>query len=74
MIKCAELIGVLGRALVRGPGSGSCAGRRSVAAACFRVMITRLEARFSESFEVDGREMCKHTCSIGLEGVVSKVT
>jgi bifunctional non-homologous end joining protein LigD len=27
----------------------------------------------SESFEVDGREMFKHACSVGLEGVVSKV-
>jgi bifunctional non-homologous end joining protein LigD len=27
----------------------------------------------SESFEVDGPEMFKHACGIGLEGVVSKV-
>jgi bifunctional non-homologous end joining protein LigD len=27
----------------------------------------------SESFEIDGREMLKHACSVGLEGVVSKV-
>jgi bifunctional non-homologous end joining protein LigD len=29
--------------------------------------------QFSESFEVDGREMYKHACKTGLEGVVSKV-
>jgi bifunctional non-homologous end joining protein LigD len=29
--------------------------------------------QFSESFEVDGREMYKHACVTGLEGVVSKV-
>lgn len=29
--------------------------------------------QFSESFEVDGREMFKHVCKTGLEGVVSKV-
>jgi bifunctional non-homologous end joining protein LigD len=29
--------------------------------------------QFSESFEVDGREMYQHACSLGLEGVVSKV-
>jgi bifunctional non-homologous end joining protein LigD len=27
----------------------------------------------SQSFEIDGAEMFKHACSIGLEGVVSKV-
>jgi bifunctional non-homologous end joining protein LigD len=29
--------------------------------------------QFSESFEVDGREMFAHACQIGYEGVVSKV-
>jgi bifunctional non-homologous end joining protein LigD len=36
-------------------------------------IIAETDVQFSESFEVDGREMYKHTCSIGLEGVVSKV-
>jgi bifunctional non-homologous end joining protein LigD len=31
------------------------------------------DVQFSESFEVDGREMFKHVCKTGLEGVVSKV-
>ena len=31
------------------------------------------DIQFSESFEVDGREMFKHACKTGLEGVVSKV-
>jgi ATP-dependent DNA ligase len=35
--------------------------------------IARTDVQFSESFEVDGREMFKHACGIGLEGVVSKV-
>jgi bifunctional non-homologous end joining protein LigD len=29
--------------------------------------------QFSESFEIDGREMFAHACKLGLEGVVSKV-
>jgi len=29
--------------------------------------------QFSESFEIDGREMFEHACAIGLEGVISKV-
>jgi bifunctional non-homologous end joining protein LigD len=29
--------------------------------------------QFSESFEVDGPEMFKHACGVGLEGIVSKV-
>lgn len=29
--------------------------------------------QFSESFEVDGQEMYRHACKVGLEGVVSKV-
>ena len=36
-------------------------------------LIAKTEIQFSESFEVDGPEMFKHACAIGLEGVVSKV-
>ncbi|SHG50252.1 non-homologous end-joining DNA ligase [Bradyrhizobium erythrophlei] len=36
-------------------------------------IIAETDVQFSESFEVDGREMFKHACSVGLEGVVSKV-
>ncbi len=36
-------------------------------------LIAKTAIQFSESFEVDGREMYQHACSIGLEGVVSKV-
>jgi bifunctional non-homologous end joining protein LigD len=36
-------------------------------------LIARTAIRFSESFEIDGPEMYKHACSVGLEGVVSKV-
>ena len=35
-------------------------------------IIADIDVQFSESFEVDGREMY-NACSIGLEGVVSKV-
>ena len=31
------------------------------------------DVQFSESFEIDGGEMFKHACQIGLEGIVSKV-
>src|SRR4029078_7942959 len=31
------------------------------------------EGQFSESFEVDGKEMFAHACKVGLEGVVSNV-
>ncbi|MBB4264321.1 non-homologous end-joining DNA ligase [Bradyrhizobium sp. CIR3A] len=31
------------------------------------------DIQFSESFEIDGREMFAHACKLGLEGVVSKV-
>jgi bifunctional non-homologous end joining protein LigD len=37
-------------------------------------LIAKTAVQFSESFEVDGPEMFKHACGIGLEGVVSKVT
>jgi bifunctional non-homologous end joining protein LigD len=36
-------------------------------------IVTGTDIQFSESFEVDGREMYQHACAIGLEGVVSKV-
>jgi bifunctional non-homologous end joining protein LigD len=36
-------------------------------------LIAKTAIQFSASFEVDGPEMYKHACSIGLEGVVSKV-
>ena len=36
-------------------------------------LIADTDVQFSESFEVDGREMFKHACRNGLEGVVFKV-
>jgi bifunctional non-homologous end joining protein LigD len=36
-------------------------------------LVAKTDIQFSESFEVDGPEMYKHACSVGLEGVVSKV-
>jgi bifunctional non-homologous end joining protein LigD len=36
-------------------------------------LIAGSAIQFSESFEIDGREMFAHACQIGLEGVVSKV-
>ena len=36
-------------------------------------LIEKTAVQFSESFEVDGKEMFAHACKIGLEGVVSKV-
>jgi bifunctional non-homologous end joining protein LigD len=36
-------------------------------------LIDKTAIQFSESFEVDGREIYKHACKTGLEGVVSKV-
>lgn len=36
-------------------------------------IIDGTEIQFSESFEIEGREMFAHACKIGLEGVVSKV-
>jgi bifunctional non-homologous end joining protein LigD len=36
-------------------------------------LVDKTDIQFSESFEIDGREMFKHTCKTGLEGVVSKV-
>jgi bifunctional non-homologous end joining protein LigD len=36
-------------------------------------LIVGPSIQFSESFETDGREIYKHACKVGLEGVVSKV-
>jgi bifunctional non-homologous end joining protein LigD len=36
-------------------------------------LIAKTAIQFSESFDVDGPEMFKHACDIGMEGVVSKV-
>lgn len=36
-------------------------------------IIAGTNVQFSESFEIEGREMFAHACKIGLEGVVSKV-
>jgi bifunctional non-homologous end joining protein LigD len=36
-------------------------------------IVDKTDIQFSESFEADGREMFKHACKSGLEGVVSKV-
>ena len=41
--------------------------------ALLKTIVAKTDVQFSESFEVDGREMFKHACEIGLEGVVSKV-
>src|SRR6478735_6486146 len=41
--------------------------------AVLKKLVDKTEIQFSESFEVDGREMLKHACKTGLEGVVSKV-
>jgi bifunctional non-homologous end joining protein LigD len=36
-------------------------------------IIAGTDVQFSESFEIEGREMFAHACKFGLEGVVSKV-
>ena len=36
-------------------------------------LVAKTAIQFSESFEVDGPEIFKHACSIGLEGIVSKI-
>jgi bifunctional non-homologous end joining protein LigD len=41
--------------------------------AVLKKIIAQTDVQFSESFEIDGPEMFKHACGIGLEGVVSKV-
>jgi bifunctional non-homologous end joining protein LigD len=37
-------------------------------------IVSGSDIKFSDSFTIGGREMFKHACKIGLEGVVSKVT
>lgn len=41
--------------------------------ALLQKLIAKTAIQFSESFELDGREMFRHACKTGLEGVVSKV-
>jgi bifunctional non-homologous end joining protein LigD len=41
--------------------------------ALLKKLIAKTAIQYSESFEVDGPELFKHACGIGLEGVVSKV-
>ena len=41
--------------------------------AVLRKLIAKTAIQFSENFALDGREMFKHACKSGLEGVVSKV-
>jgi bifunctional non-homologous end joining protein LigD len=41
--------------------------------ALLKKTVHKTDIQFSESFEIDGREMFKHACKTGLEGVVSKV-
>ena len=36
-------------------------------------LIEHTDVQFSDSFEIEGREMFSHACKVGLEGVVSKV-
>jgi bifunctional non-homologous end joining protein LigD len=40
--------------------------------ALLKRIVAGTDVQFSESFEVDGREMYQHACSVGLEGVVVK--
>ncbi|MGL9622414.1 non-homologous end-joining DNA ligase [Bradyrhizobium sp. U531] len=41
--------------------------------AALKKIIAGSRVQFSESFEIDGRDMFAHACKVGLEGVVSKV-
>ena len=41
--------------------------------AVLKKLVEKTPIQFSESFELDGREMFRHACRVGLEGVVSKV-
>jgi bifunctional non-homologous end joining protein LigD len=41
--------------------------------ALLQKLIAKTAIQFSESFELGGREMFRHACKTGLEGVVSKV-
>lgn len=36
-------------------------------------LVADTDVQFSDSFEIDGQEMYRHACKVGLEGVVSKV-
>jgi bifunctional non-homologous end joining protein LigD len=36
-------------------------------------IISSTDVQFSDSFEIEGREIFAHACKVGLEGVVSKV-
>ena len=38
-----------------------------------RKIVDGTDVQFSESFEIEGREMFAHACKLGLEGVVSKL-
>src|SRR3954463_12165340 len=40
--------------------------------ALLKKLIAKTTIQYSESFEVDGPEMFKHACGVGMEGVVSK--
>jgi bifunctional non-homologous end joining protein LigD len=40
--------------------------------ALLKKIVFETDIQFSESFEIDGREMYKHACKTGLEGVVSR--
>jgi len=41
--------------------------------AALRTLIAKSDIQFSDSFDVDGAEMFKSACSMGVEAVVSKV-
>lgn len=41
--------------------------------AALKQIIDGTAVQFSDSFEINGREMYQHACRLGLEGVVSKV-
>jgi bifunctional non-homologous end joining protein LigD len=41
--------------------------------AVLQKLIAKTAIQYSESFDLDGREMFEHACRTGLEGVVSKV-
>jgi bifunctional non-homologous end joining protein LigD len=41
--------------------------------AALQKLIAKTPIQFSESFELDGQQMYRHACEVGLEGVVSKV-
>jgi bifunctional non-homologous end joining protein LigD len=41
--------------------------------ALLKKIIAGTDLQFSDSFEIDGRDMYAHACKVGLEGVVSKV-